>query len=42
MIFGTTIGFYPSLAMTCSKRPTVIFPNAKNAYLVGDATMPQE
>jgi phytoene desaturase len=38
MIFGTAIGFYPSPSMTHSKRPSVIFPNVKNLYLVGDAT----
>lgn len=38
MIFGTTIGFYPSPSMAHSKRPSVIFPNVKNLYLVGDAT----
>jgi phytoene dehydrogenase-like protein len=38
MIFGTTIGFYPSPSMAHSKRPSAIFPNVKNLYLVGDAT----
>jgi phytoene dehydrogenase-like protein len=38
MIFGTTIGFYPSPSMAQSRRPSVIFPNVKNLYLVGDGT----
>jgi 15-cis-phytoene desaturase len=38
MIFGTTIGFYPSPSMAHSKRPSAIFPNVKNLYLVGDST----
>jgi phytoene dehydrogenase-like protein len=38
MIFGTAIGFYPSPSMTRSRRPSVIFPNVKNLYLVGDST----
>jgi phytoene dehydrogenase-like protein len=38
MIFGTAIGFYPSPSMTRSRRPSVIFPNVKNLYFVGDST----
>ena len=38
MVFESAIGFYPSPAMTQPKRPSVIFPNVKNLYLVGDAT----
>lgn len=38
MIFRTSIGYYPSPSMTRSKKPSVIFPNVKNLYLVGDAT----
>ncbi len=38
MVFGTAIGFYPSLSMTRSKRPSVSFPTVTNLYLVGDAT----
>lgn len=38
MVFESAIGFYPSTAMTQSKRPSVVFPNVKNLYLVGDAT----
>jgi phytoene dehydrogenase-like protein len=38
MVFESAIGFYPSPAMTQPKRPSVIFPNVQNLYLVGDAT----
>jgi phytoene dehydrogenase-like protein len=38
MIFGTAIGFYPSPSMTRSRRPSVISPNVKNLYFVGDST----
>jgi hypothetical protein len=37
MVFESAIEFYPSPAMTQSKRPSVVFANVKNLYLVGDA-----
>ncbi|MDQ5842784.1 MAG: FAD-dependent oxidoreductase, partial [Thermoproteota archaeon] len=38
MVFESAIGFYPSTAMSQSKRPGVVFPNVKNLYLVSDST----
>ncbi len=37
MVFENAVGFYPSPAMSRSKRPDISFPNVKNLYLVGDA-----
>ncbi len=37
MVFENAVGFYPSPAMTCLKRPDILVPAVKNLYLVGDA-----